>query len=81
MQQWIYQSLRFTGNDLFIIQYATNVIYYETIKQDPIADNSLTNTLRRWIADLGLKGWELVGIITDDTGQELIFKQPYYDSN
>ncbi len=83
MYQWHYCSLRWTTDGhLSLLTYYNNTITSETVPLDPLIDgNNPSITIRRWVADLGLKGWELTSILRDDDGQEWIFKHPIMEDN
>lgn len=78
MHQWQYCSLRITGEGLRGYNHETDRFIYVDIPPDILVDNGNTAiTLRRWAAALGQHGWELVNILTDELGQEWVFKRPY----
>lgn len=78
MYQWFYRSLKYCGNDLILFDATIGKQEGTRILPDPDFDDDLSDTLFRYIAALGVDGWELVGITTTDgTNQDWIFKQLY----
>ena len=81
MPQWEYFSLKYTGDYLFQNFYTDTHTSTTPIYMDQGIDNSLTDTLHRYIAGSGLIGWELVNILSDEASQEWIFKRPIFEEN
>jgi hypothetical protein len=76
MSQWEYCSLTLIGNEFTKSNFQTNQLIQETIDPDTLVDQGNSAiTLRRHVADLGQNGWELITILTYETGQEWIFKR------
>ena len=76
MSQWEYCSLTLIGNEFTKFNFEFNQVIQETIPPDTLVDQGNSAiTLRRHVADLGQQGWELVTILSDETGNEWIFKR------
>jgi hypothetical protein len=81
MQQWKYCAIQMSEGELSFFEIKPDqLIQFEPLPEDTAAHidkDKPSHTIRRWVAALGLRGWELVSVITiEKTYQEWIFKKP-----